>query len=85
LCICEDHAGPIHSMLTDVIMPGMSGRQLAEQVAFGRPQMKVLFVSGSPDNAMVHHEILHAGIFFIQRLFSPENLAKKVREILIED
>ena len=58
---------------------------MAEQVAVGRPQMKVLFMSGYTDNAIVHHEILHEGIFFIQKPFSPENLAKKVREILIED
>ena len=85
LRICKDHAGPIHLMLTDVIMPGMSGRQLAEQVAAPRPQMQVLFMSGYTDNAIVHHGILHEGISFIQKPFSPENLARKVREMLVVD
>jgi two-component system, cell cycle sensor histidine kinase and response regulator CckA len=85
LLVCEGLAGPIHLMLTDVIMPGMSGRQLAEQVSARHPQMKVLFMSGYTDNAIVHHGILHEGIVFIQKPFSPENLAKKVREMLDED
>jgi DNA-binding NtrC family response regulator len=83
--LCKDHAGPIHLMLTDVVMPRMSGPQLAEQVAARRPQMKVLFMSGYTNDTILHHGILHEGISFIQKPFSPDDLAKKVREMLVVD
>jgi DNA-binding NtrC family response regulator len=83
--LCEEHAGPIHLMLTDVVMPRMSGPKLAEQVAARRPQMKVLFMSGYTDDAILHHGILHEGISFIQKPFFPDDLAKKVREMLVTD
>ncbi len=77
-----EHAGPIHLLLTDVIMPEMSGRQLAERLRARRPELKVLFVSGYTDNAIVRHGILEPGIAFLQKPFSPESLARKVREVL---
>ena len=82
LRICKDHEGPIHLMVTDVVMPRMSGRQLAEQVAPLYPQMQVLFMSGYTDNAIVHHGILHEDTAYIQKPFAPDDLAKKVREVL---
>ncbi|MGA9755786.1 MAG: PAS domain S-box protein [Desulfobaccales bacterium] len=82
LRICKDHEGPIHLMLTDVVMPRMSGRQLADQMASLYPQMRVLFMSGYTDNAIVHHGILQEDTAFIQKPFSPDDLARKVSELL---
>jgi two-component system cell cycle sensor histidine kinase/response regulator CckA len=80
--VCERHEGPIHLLLTDVIMPTMSGRQLAEHVAFLRPELKVLYMSGYTDNAIVPHGILEEGTPFLQKPFTPDSLTHKVREVL---
>jgi PAS domain S-box-containing protein len=82
LHICQGHEGPIHLMVTDVVMPHMSGRQLAEQVTSLYPQMEVLFMSGYTDDAIVRHGVLHEDAAYIQKPFSPDDLAKKVREVL---
>ncbi len=76
------HDGPIHLLITDVIMPEMSGRQLAERLKQQRPELKVLFVSGYTDDAIIRHGVLEPGIAFLQKPFSPELLARKVREVL---
>lgn len=73
---------PIHLLLTDVVMPGMNGRELAHQLERRQPGLKALFMSGYTDNAIVHHGILDAGIAFLQKPFTPEDLARKVREVL---
>ncbi len=78
----EQHAQPIHLMLTDIVMPGMSGKQLADKVASLHPEMKVLFMSGYTDNAVVLHGVLEADTAFLQKPFTPEVLARKVREVL---
>ncbi len=80
--ICERHEGPIHLLLTDVVMPTMSGRQLAEHLAFLRPGLKVLYMSGYTDNAIVPHGILEEGTQFLQKPFTADSLAHKVREVL---
>jgi CheY-like chemotaxis protein len=80
--ICGRHVGPIHLLVTDVIMPQMSGRELAEQLAPIRPEMKVLFMSGYPDNAIVHHGVLESGMAFLQKPFTLNALENKVREVL---
>ena len=82
LAICDEYEGPIHLMITDVIMPGMSGRELAEHLARVCPNVKVLYVSGYTDNAIVHHGVLDAGVAFLQKPFSSGGLLRKVRETL---
>lgn len=82
LQICERHEGPIHLMVTDVVMPQVSGRELAERLTLLRPEIRVLFMSGYPDNAIVHHGVLGAGTAFLQKPFTLNALECKVRELL---
>jgi PAS domain S-box-containing protein len=82
--VSEKFEGPIHLMLTDVVMPGMSGRVLAEKLAVQRPKMKVLYMSGYTDNAIVRHGVLDKEVIFIQKPFTVEALAQKVREVFIQ-
>jgi FixJ family two-component response regulator len=69
-------------MVTDVIMPGMSGAQLASRLSASRPEMKVLYVSGYTDDTIVRHGVLERGLAFLQKPFSPKTLARKVGEVL---
>jgi PAS domain S-box-containing protein len=80
--IAERGDRPIHILLTDVIMPGMNGRELAKRLSAGRPDMKVLFMSGYTSDAIVNHGVLEPGIFLIEKPFSQDALMRKVREVL---
>ena len=82
LLLCEQHKGTIHLMVTDVVMPFLSGRQLAERTAVMRPEMKVLYLSGYTDDAIVRHGVLDPANPFLQKPYSTDALARRVRELL---
>jgi len=82
LRVVERHGGMIHLLLTDVVMPGLSGRELADQLAGQRPGIRVLYMSGYPGDAVVQHGTLPSGSAFLQKPFSPDGLARKVRDVL---
>jgi PAS domain S-box-containing protein len=82
LQIGKQNGKPIHLLITDVVMPGIGGRELAQNLALQHPQMKVLYMSGYTDDAIVRHGMIEKGLNFIQKPFSPEALAHKVRRIL---
>ena len=82
--VCKQHQGPIHLMVTDVVMPGMGGHELAKRLEPLHPNMKVLYMSGYTENAIVHHGVLDEGMSYIQKPFTVDGLARKVREALDE-
>lgn len=82
LLLCETRQERVDLVLTDVVMPQMSGKELVERMKRRHPEMKVLYMSGYTDNAIVHHGVLEAGLNFLQKPFTVEGLSKKVREVL---
>jgi CheY-like chemotaxis protein len=78
----ETHPGEIHLLVSDVVMPEMGGRQLLDAVRRLRPGVRVLFMSGYTDDAVLLHGVLETTDAFIQKPFTPQSLAKKVREVI---
>jgi two-component system cell cycle sensor histidine kinase/response regulator CckA len=80
--IAKGHKGEIDLAVVDVVMPEMSGPDLIRQIAPRRPHMRVLYISGYTEEAIVHHGIPESGIAFLQKPFVPDTLARMVREVL---
>jgi CheY-like chemotaxis protein len=81
--LARTHQGPIHLLLTDLIMPNMSGRELAERMVSIRPEIKVLYMSGYTEDVIVQRGLLEQGLCYIPKPFAPQALAQKVTEALL--
>jgi len=82
IAVSRRHPGPIDLLLTDVVMPGISGRELADRLRAERPQLKILYMSGYTDRAIVHHGVLDPDVAFLEKPFAAADLRRKVREVL---
>jgi two-component system, cell cycle sensor histidine kinase and response regulator CckA len=82
MAVSDGHDGPIHLLLTDVVLPGMDGQSLFKKLVSSRPNLNVLYVSGYTENFIVHHGVLDRGVDFLQKPFTVEGLGHKIRTVL---
>jgi CheY-like chemotaxis protein len=82
LTVARAHDQHIHLMLTDVVLPGTGGREVARQLSADRPSIRVLYMSGYTEDAIHHHGVLESGLAFIQKPFTAGALVRKIREVL---
>lgn len=82
LAVASEYKDPIHLLLTDVVMPGINGRQLADRLAIIHPEMKILYTSGYTEDAIAHHGVIEEHLNFLGKPYSPQSLAKKIRGLL---
>jgi CheY-like chemotaxis protein len=82
LSVADAHEGEIHLLLTDVVMPQMGGKALAERMLRKRPALKILYTSGYTDNAIVHHGALDKGVALLQKPYTSLALTRRVRDVL---
>jgi DNA-binding response OmpR family regulator len=82
LGVAQEHHGPIHLLVTDVVMPGLSGPLLAQNLCLGHPDVHVLYMSGYTDEALGEHGVLEEGIALLEKPFTRGSLLRKVREVL---
>src|SRR5262249_49926489 len=80
LLVAESHEGEIHLLLTDVILPGINGKEVFQRLRVGRPGLKAIFMSGYTDDAIARHGVLDPGILYLAKPFPPATLAAKLRE-----
>ena len=85
LKVAGAHPGPIHILITDVVMPHLSGPELATKLGVERPNLKVLFISGYTDDTVFRHGVLEGGVAFLQKPFNLKALSQKIREVLTDD
>jgi CheY-like chemotaxis protein len=82
LALAALHAGPIHVLLTDVVLPGINGRQLADQLILQRPEIKVLYTSGYTQDVIAHRGVLDRDVAYLAKPYTPEGLAAKLRAVM---
>jgi len=82
LRLCDRHSGSIHLLLSDVVMPNMSGRELAERLCAARPDLRVLYMTGYTEDAIVQHGVLEPGVAVLNKPFLSDALARKLRDVL---
>jgi CheY-like chemotaxis protein len=84
IAVANRHSGQIHLLLTDVVLPGMNGKEVSDRLTALRPGLKVLFMSGYAKDVIAHRGVLDPGVAFLHKPFGPDELATKIREVLAE-
>ena len=82
LAVAAAHIAPIHILVTDVVMPRLSGRELVTRITAARPELKILYISGYTDDSIFRHGVLEGGVAFLQKPFNLKDLTQKIRQVL---